>query len=159
MKMRPADKDLIAGIVLLIFNIFIYTQITHIRWGHARFVYSAIFMPMSANVLFSILTAALIIKSIIKGGRLRFREWGAILKASASTREFRVVSIFTLVIFLLVFVAVPTVGFWISGSIFMLGVLLVCVKSFTPLLSVIFTVATIGVLYGIFVMIFMVPIR
>jgi len=114
---------------------------------------------MSANVLFSILTVALIVKSIVKGGRFRFGEWGAVLKANASTREFRVVSIFTLIIFLLVFVAVPTVGFWISGSVFMLGVLLVCVKSFKPLFSIIFTAATIGVLYGIFVVTFRVPIR
>jgi len=157
--MRQADKDLITGIVLLVFNIFIYTQIAHIRWGHARFVYSAILMPMSANVLFTILTVALIAKSIVKGGRFRFGEWGSTLKTNISTREFRVVFTFTLIIFLLVFVAVPAVGFWISGSIFMLGVLLVCVKSFRPLFSIIFTVATMGILYGIFVRIFMVPIR
>jgi len=159
MKLRPADKDLITGIVLLALNIFIYVQIADIRWGHEQFLYSAAMLPMSANVLFSVLVFALIAKSVVKGGRIRLGEFGAMVKANSATREFRIVGISMLIILFLVFVAVPMIGFWISGSVFLLSVLLLYVKSFKPLTSIIFTAATMGALYGIFVVVFMVPLR
>ena len=158
-KINSNTKDLVSGIVLLALNIFIYVQISHIRWGNPQFVYSAAFLPLTANILFSVLVVALIWKSIAKGGtRIRLNEIGTVIKNSVRTQGLRSVIIAMITIFLLIWFAMPLLGFWISGAIYMLFILLFFAKMFKPLVSVVFTAVSLAVMYGIFVMIFRVPI-
>ena len=156
--MKLAEKDLLAGIVLLILNIFIYLQIKNIRWGNEQFIYSAILLPLSANILFSVLILSLILKSIVKGGRFRVNEWGGRIKKLFEEKEYKIIIIAILNIFFLTFVSVPIGAFWISGTIIMLAMLIFYVK-FKLLHAIVFTSFTIASLHGIFVIIFKVPIQ
>ncbi|MCL2856430.1 MAG: tripartite tricarboxylate transporter TctB family protein [Oscillospiraceae bacterium] len=158
MKNGQATRDLISGIVLLFINVFLYTQIAQIRWGNDEFVYSAAFMPMVSNILLSVLTVALIVRSLIKGGRLHFGELGASIKNGVKVKEFRAIAIAIVTILLLIFVAMPLLGFWIAGALYMLFILLFFVKTFKPLVSVIFTAVSMAVMYVVFIVVFRVPI-
>jgi hypothetical protein len=160
MKIGSSTKDLLSGIVLLALNIFLYMQISEIRWGNPQFVYSAAFLPLTANILLSVLVVALIGKSIAKGGaRVKLAEFGGAIKNGVKTAEFRTVGIAIVTIFLLIWVAMPLLGFWISGAIYMLFILLFFVKKFKPWVSIIVTAVSLAVIYGIFNLIFMVPLR
>ena len=159
MKLRSADKDLIISAFLLALNIFIYTQLIGVRWGHQEFVYSAIMMPFSANAIFSFLIAVLIVKSILNGGRLRFREWGAALKEASQTKSFKTVPLAMAVIAFLIFFAAPQIGFFISGGVFLLAALLIYVRTWKPWFSILVTLLTMAALYVVFVELFRIQIR
>jgi len=151
MKFRQADKDVIAGIILLAISLALYSHILQIRWGHQQFLYSAMMLPMVSNVMFSFLSAVLIVKGVLKGGRPR-REWIDVIKNGVLSKKFRTVTTAMVSIGVLIFVAMPLIGFWASGAIFMLGALLFYVRAFNPIVSILVTAATLGSLYGLFVM-------
>ena len=154
MKMKEKDTDIVIGILLLVLSILTYIPISQIRPGSDTFVLSAAFLPMLANVFITVLSAMLIITSIIDGGRLSLAKMSLTLKEGSKTAEFRNTLTAIVSVAILIFVGYPLLGFYISGFIFMLFIMLRYVKIVHPILSVVVTLAALGALYGIFVVIF-----
>jgi hypothetical protein len=159
MKLKQEDKDVITGIILFIISLLIYTQIIKIRWGSKVFLTSAVLLPLNLNILFSILSLALIFTGIRRGGRLDFKNVGAAIKAGIRTNEFRIVLTAMLATALFIFVGVPYIGFFISGGIFMFCILFFYVKHLKKVYSILITAAVLAAIYGIFVLLFKIPLR
>jgi hypothetical protein len=159
MRLKQEDRDVITGIILFVISLLFYTQIVKIRWGSKVFMTSAIVLPLNLNILFSILSLALIFTSIRKGGRLSFRNIKDAVKTGVRTKEFRVVIIAMIATALLIFIGVPYIGFFVSGGFFMLCILFFYVKYLKKVWSLLITVTVLVAIYGIFVLLFKIPLR
>ena len=158
MKLKQADKDLITGGVLLVISLLAYTQIAKIKVT-GEFIKSAALLPLCVNVLFTVLSIALIMTSVKKGGRINFSQIGAVAKAGMKTRTFRIIVTAMVSIAVLIFIGVRYIGFFVYGGIFMFCILLFFVKSIKPIYSVLITAATLAVIYGIFIALFKIPLK
>ena len=115
-------------------------------------------LPMVLALLLLLTSAMLLRRSIRSGGVGRnlagFRSWADGFRKSRVAREMMVGA---LILAIYTFLLAPRLPFWASTSIFMV-VLMAIVKATSLLKNLLITALVVGAIYGVFQMVFHVPL-
>lgn len=159
MTLNRHDKDLLIAIILLLFGLsFIYLSL-QIDVKKYDFIESAASFPFLLSSIFTILSMAYLISSLKKGGKVTFlKTWQSLIYSLRDENNKKVLTAI-LIISLFIFIGVPYIGFYISGILLMISILIVYVPRVKPLLSIILSACYVGLIYLIFALLFKLQIR
>lgn len=160
MRSNEHSKNLWIGTFLLIVGAAsLYIAATTRRFQ--EFILSAGLMPLILSIILMLLSVGLIIRSWRAGGRFciqrEYDETGNKLPLISPAAKKVLINIAATA--LLVFVGVPYLGFFISGGLFMLAVILSCARNIKWYWSILITGVAMGIIYLVFVVLFKLPIR
>jgi hypothetical protein len=159
MNLNNKDKDTLIAIILLAFGICVTYLSLKIEIKKYAFIESAASFPLLLSIIFTLLSIVYLITSVKKGGKVTFQKIWHSLKSNAINQYNKRIIFALSIISLLIFVGVPYLGFYLSGLVFFIFILIVYVPKINPIFSILLGAVFIALLYLIFSLLFQLQIK
>ena len=157
--MKSMDRDLRVGW----FTFFLGLAVCWLSFTlpmRGEFIESPGIFPGLMGLLLILFAVILIVKSVVKGGRVRVVQWGRSVKPFLASPEHRPVILGILLPAVYIFAAVPVIGFYPATALFLTVMFYSFVQRWRRwFLFLPMAVALTGLLYLIFNILFQLQIR
>ena len=157
--MGASDRDLRLGCFILVFGSYICWE-SFTMPSRGGLVESPGIFPGLMGLLLILFAVILIVKSVVKGGRVRVVQWGRSVKPFLASPDHRPVILGIILPAVYIFAAIPVIGFYPATALFLTVMFYSFVQRWRRwFLFLPMAVALTGLLYLIFNILFQLQIR
>ena len=116
--MASMDRDLRVGWFVLVFGLYVcWASFTMPMRG--EFIESPGIFPGLMGILLILFAVILIVRSLVKGGRVRVVQWGRAVVPFLASPDHRPVILGMVLPAVYLFAGIPLIGFYLSSGLFM----------------------------------------
>jgi hypothetical protein len=157
--MASMDRDLRVGWFTLVFGLYVCWASFRLPM-RGEFIESPGIFPGLMGILLILFAVILIVRSLLKGGRVRVVQWGRSVVPFLASQENRPVILGIILPAVYLFGGIPVIGFYLSSGLFMAVMFWLFVKQWRRRFLFLPMAAGItGLLYLIFSVLFQLQIR